>query len=190
MTAPTGLHYFPDALTEKEHNSLVKWLERQELTPITASENSRRVAQFGSRYDYSSKGTVGDAEPIPTELELLLDRLNDFLEFKRRKNCDVAPWFDQCLVNRYLPGQGISAHIDSPKSFKSVVCCFTLGSGATMKFTHPTKGDYSLYTEPRSLYVMTKESRYEWKHQMTARKSDPGHGERGVRWSVTFRATK
>ena len=42
-----------------------------------------------------------------------------------------------------------------------------------MRFTHSVTGDRKdLYVAPRSVYVMSGEARYEWKHEMIARKSD------------------
>lgn len=98
-------------------------------------------------------------------------------------------YFNQCIINRYLPGQGISAHVDA-NAYGHTIACFTFGSGAVMWFTRPGQ-HYDQYVEPDSLYIMQNEARYGWKHEMPARKSDQVDGEkklRGVRWSITFRA--
>ncbi len=97
----------------------------------------------------------------------------------------------QSIVNEYLPGQGISAHTDS-LAYGETIQCYTLGSGAIMRFTHAVTGEIQeLYVEPRSVYTMTGEARYQWKHEMVARKSDVVEGKRvtrGRRVSVTLRS--
>ena len=97
---------------------------------------------------------------------------------------DSKRYWNQCIINRYLPGQGIGAHIDV-KSYGDHIVCFTLGSGREMEFTRDDD-NYCLYTEPRSAYVMSGDSRYKWKHQMRLRKSDSGVS-RSVCYSITFR---
>ncbi|KKM74057.1 hypothetical protein LCGC14_1404150, partial [marine sediment metagenome] len=99
-------------------------------------------------------------------------------------------WFDQCIINRYEPGQGIGAHRDRP-DYGEFVACFTLGSGAEIEFSEcHGPGSYKLYTEPRSLYIMSGASRHEYTHMIRGRKSDPGYGKRGRRWSLTFRSVE
>jgi alkylated DNA repair dioxygenase AlkB len=91
-----------------------------------------------------------------------------------------------------MPGQGISAHVDS-LAYGDTIQCYTLGSGAMMRFT-PVEGGNNerqeLYVETCSLYRMTGDARYRWKHEFAARKSDIVEGkkiQRGRRVSVTLR---
>ena len=49
---------------------------------------------------------------------------------------------------------------------------------------------YELYVKPQSLYIMSGDSRYEWKHSMTGKKYDIIEDKkikRGRRISITFR---
>jgi alkylated DNA repair dioxygenase AlkB len=98
---------------------------------------------------------------------------------------------DQVIVNEYLPGQGISAHVDHVPSFGPVVASVSLLSACLMEFTHPEDGTrVPVHLEPGSLCVMTGPARFTWRHAIPARKSDPGaHGRvpRGRRVSVTLR---
>jgi len=60
-----------------------------------------------------------------------------------------------------------------------------------MRFTHSvTQEQRDLYVAPRSVYIMTGEARYKWKHEMIARKSDIVDGKRVKRErriSITLR---
>lgn len=98
---------------------------------------------------------------------------------------------DQVIVNEYQPGQGISAHVDCVPCFGPVVAAISLGSACVMDFTHPTDGKKAaVHLAPGSLCVMTGPARYDWRHSIAARKSDPGAGARiprSRRVSVTFR---
>lgn len=172
--SPRGLTYhervIPVILTINLHHYLENVCE---FFPVSTGANSRLVAHFGYSYNYSSRGIHDPAPPIPGILQQLRDLIPVDVEF------------NQCIINRYLPGQGINAHIDR-LTYGAHIACFTLGGGAELEFTR--NGEiYRLYTDSRSLYIMTGEARYEWKHQMRARLSDLGHGARRTRYSVTFR---
>jgi alkylated DNA repair dioxygenase AlkB len=95
---------------------------------------------------------------------------------------------NQCIVNKYEPKQGISAHIDKT-TFGPVIVCFTLNSGTTMTFSRMVgdiKEVIEKYVEPNSVYLMTGESRYLWKHEIKSRLTD-NRIKRKTRISVTFR---
>jgi hypothetical protein len=73
--------------------------------------------------------------------------------------------------------------------FGAVIGCYTLGSGATMVFTHAGVKE-SVYVRPNSLYMMSGDARYVWSHEMPARASnmvDKQRIQRARRVSVTFR---
>jgi alkylated DNA repair dioxygenase AlkB len=160
-------------------DTLLSYIDSREWVPLSDSPGSRKVQHYGYRYNYKSKSVTDPAEPIPDEFKSLLEHLSDFGQF------------NQAILNNYEPGQGISAHTDSPL-YGDAIACYTLGSGCIMKFT---KGDRveELYVEPNSVYVMTGAARHEWKHEMVSRKSDTIEGKRikrGRRVSITFRKIK
>jgi alkylated DNA repair dioxygenase AlkB len=171
-----GLSYYADAISEDAEKRLLCLLdEKGQWASITDSPNSRRVQHYGFRYDYRSGQIADTTTEIPSELFDL---------------CPMAKGLgmNQVIVNEYEPGQGISAHIDSA-AYGGTILCYTIGSGATMRFTY-NEGKMDLYVAPRSLYIMEGEARYDWKHEMIARKSDVIQGKRvarGRRLSVTFR---
>ncbi|MCY0994044.1 alpha-ketoglutarate-dependent dioxygenase AlkB [Nannocystis sp. ILAH1] len=142
----------------------------------------RRVQHHGYRYAYRGR-KVDAAEPLgplPTWAAELAARLHGDAIF----TCPP----DQVIVNEYVPGQGISAHIDCVPCFGPVIASLSLGSGATLELSHPTTSSRAaVWLPPRSLLVLADDARYRWRHAIPARKSDPDRGPRGRRLSLTFR---
>lgn len=98
---------------------------------------------------------------------------------------------DQVIINEYLPGQGITRHIDCVPCFGESVASLSLGSQCVMEFTHAKTGEkQQQQLDPRSIVVLAGEARYDWQHSIPQRKSDMWDGEkrmRGRRISLTFR---
>lgn len=187
--APSGLYYFPSCIPDEDLEDTEEWLESEgfqgELKSVTNNPQSRKVAQYGFKYGYGSGSVAEDAAEFPPAVKNLRDMIPDIYEGV------AAEQFNQCIINRYLPGQGISAHIDNQK-FGPVIVCFTFGSSREMEFVRRHDA-HRILTEPGSMYVMSGESRTHWTHEMKARKSDPpaegqtGRVVRGAVYSVTFR---
>ncbi|MCY1056308.1 alpha-ketoglutarate-dependent dioxygenase AlkB [Nannocystis sp. SCPEA4] len=142
----------------------------------------RRVQHHGYRYAYRGR-KVDAAEPLgplPAWAAELAARLH-------RESVFTCPP-DQVIVNEYVPGQGISAHIDCVPCFGPVVASLSLGSGAVMELSPPDPGPRAVvWLPPRSLLVLADDARYRWRHAIPARRSDPDRGPRGRRLSLTFR---
>ena len=88
--------------------------------------------------------------------------------------------FAHVLLARYDPGAGIGWHKDRDV-FEQVVGV-SLGTPATLRFRQRTSDGFrraSLEVAPRSAYLLSRESRWEWEHRIT-----PGET---LRFSVTFR---
>lgn len=142
-------------------------------------KNGRQICQYGYKYNYYTKKCV-ETDPIP---EFWLDIIKptlDALELKIE--------FNQVLINKYQPGEGIASHIDAD-IFGDTILCLTVNSGAVLYFE---KGNelHSIYPDNGDIYLMQKDARYKYKHSQPARKKDPGYGPRGVRYSVTYRTIK
>jgi len=184
MAAPKGLFYFPKVIPEELCEKLTKWFEETSAwKPITTHPNSREVMHFGYSYNYSSGNVTEPAPPIPDDLRKLIEIIADHIELPKE-----GYTFDQCIINKYENSQGISPHIDRQPDYGPIIACFTIGSGAILEFTRFGHEKYSIYTEPGSLYIMSDESRSMWKHSMPGRLKDPGYGNRGTRYSITFRS--
>jgi alkylated DNA repair dioxygenase AlkB len=196
---PNGLFYFDNAVPKPFAQILQKWFRLPEteeaLLPVKnaqgkSSENSRRVLQYGYAYNYQSGNTREKIEDMPHIIEVLRSVIP---EVWTDAPDDILEKLNQCIINRYLPGQGIGAHIDGKRGNKidygDTVVCFTFLSGRAMKFNHGIS-THEVYTRPLSMYVMTGDARYEWTHEMVGRKSDVVGGRnipRSECFSVTFR---
>ena len=104
---------------------------------------------------------------------------------------DVEP--DQLIINEYLPGQGIANHIDCEPCFDDTVISISLNSFCVMDFcSQVTKQKIPFLLEPCSAVVLKGDSRYDWTHGISARKTDTYNNQtyfRKRRISLTFRRT-
>ncbi|MBL8596335.1 MAG: alpha-ketoglutarate-dependent dioxygenase AlkB [Devosia sp.] len=87
----------------------------------------RRVQHYGYRYDYKARRVTRDSYlgPLPEWLATLVGGLSADGIF------EAVP--DQVIVNEYLPGQGIAAHVDCEPCFGDMIASLSLGSGCTME---------------------------------------------------------
>lgn len=161
-------------------------LDTCQWIPLSDSANSRLVQHYGYKYNYATNQINEKCNPIPPFLNQYKELLHNIC--LQLKIIDSTYEFNQCIVNNYLQGQGISPHIDV-KKYGGVIGCFTLGSGATMVFEHKNEKK-EVYVKPNSLYIMSGDARMIWKHSMISRKSDTVDDikiKRGRRISITFR---
>ncbi len=182
-TAPNiqGLSYIPDFITRDEESAFIAKIDQKPWL----SDLKRRTQHYGYKYDYQTRAVSPDT--YLGELPSWLDRLG------RKLNADgLFPDIpDQVIINEYMPGQGISAHVDRTTCFTTAIASLSLGSSCIMQFANPVTGEKKdVFLEERSLAVFADEARYEWTHCIPARKSDKVDGfkiERGRRISLTFR---
>lgn len=188
FASPKGLFYLQDFIEQDVGTTILKFLDQNnKWKPLSGSPNSRKVQHYGFLYDYKSYNIRVPTDPIPEELATLVENLDHACTSLNL--IKDLPYFNQCIINNYEPGQGISKHIDV-KSYGDVIGCYTFGGGATMKFTNPAGRAENLYTEPNSLYIMSGDARYKWTHEMLANKTDVFNGmsvARKRRVSITFR---
>lgn len=188
MDQISGLYYYPAAIPSDLANRLeVEFSDTNpHWTPITGSDHSRRVIHFGSVYDYQKQNKNELlAHPFSSNIVELLSVVYQHHPHLRGK-------LTQGIANRYLPGEGITAHIDD-KKFDDFICCFSIGSDTTMEFSRPEHDPVPVRIERNSLYVMSGEARWLWKHSMAGRKTDQtdqGRIARDRRVSLTFRVLK
>src|SRR5579872_2302599 len=178
-----------DIDNDKENDWFTKYNKFREHDNGTRNNdnNSRMVKQFGYYFNYDSHDIYEKAPDFPSYLyainKIITQKCIDEKIFGENKYC-----FNQCIINNYYPGQGIMPHADK-KDFGPIIACLTIGSGANMKFSY-YDSEFKLYTTAGSLYVMTDESRYKWRHSMEIQDYDIVNGEkinRDRRISLTFR---
>ncbi len=212
---PPGAAYRPDFISPGEEMSYVELLD----AGTWSTSLKRRVQHFGYRYDYKAQTVKPDAflGPLPEWLKALGNRLVEHGYFWQLP--------DQVIANGYLPGQGISAHVDCVPCFGDAIVSVSLLSQCEMVFrylghfspkqnhrsekcfngskqvealsrfkvTAKRPGDrtkLSAQLQPRSAVILKDAARFDWTHEIPARKSDLFCGERvprGRRISLTFR---
>ena len=177
-----GLQYIENYITEFQHKWLLDEIDKHEwLTDL-----KRKVQHYGFKYDYKARKVNYDMRI--GELPEWLKRLSQ----KLHKDGHMPEVADQVIVNEYLPGQGISGHIDCEPCFEKTIVSLSLGSSCVMDFTN--KDDKTkkipVWLAPKSLIVLGGEARYKWLHGIATRKSDEWNGHRYARQrrvSLTFR---
>jgi len=180
-----GLYNVLDLLTKEEETALWKIINENKWDHTLA----RRTQHFGKRYVYNTNQK--DMDPVPPVPDWAFDLFKKAVGSLQKQNLglDCPREKLQVIVNEYAPGQGIGKHIDSTREFGPWVITISLGSPVVMIFENGFKTDQELL-QPRSLYVMTGDSRYKWTHKIDHRKTDVIDGKvclRTTRISVTFR---
>ncbi|MFD5813134.1 alpha-ketoglutarate-dependent dioxygenase AlkB [Streptomyces sp. NPDC127038] len=185
FAAVPGLFHIADWLGPEACDEMLDGIGSE----VWSTELRRRVQHYGHRYDYGRRSVTADARTAAAAPPLPPWALRQAERLVREGHMDRYP--DQVIVNEYLPGQGISAHVDCVPCFGPVVAAISLGSACVMDFTPPGGGERTgVRLAPGSLCVMTGPARYDWRHGIAARRSDPdgaGRVPRGRRVSVTFR---
>jgi len=173
-----GLYYLDD-IKENTYDIITN-LDKLEWKAITPSKNSRKVQHYGYKYDYKTSNIYAKADDIPDFLLKLKKKLTQIC--LKLNIIDKSYEFNQCIINNYNSGQGISAHIDNLK-YGKVIGCFSVGCDAKMKFSQNDKTK-DIIVNNNSVYIMSDDARYKWKHSMIGSKKN----ERRI--SITFRNVK
>ena len=169
-----GLRYEDEVIGEAEEQALLDRIMRLDLAPFRFHGfiGNRKTQSFGWRYDFDD-ASFTPAEPVPAWLHPLRE--------KAAVVANVQPDdFVHVLFARYDPGAGIGWHRDRDV-FEKVVG-ISLNTPATLRFRQRTAGGFrraNLDVEPRSAYLISAESRWEWEHSIA-----PGDQ---LRFSITFR---
>ncbi len=169
---PSGLRYLPGFIQQYEAKDLVAYIDAQ----VWDTGMKRRVQHYGWLYDYKASRVSPESflGPLP----------DVFVKMSNKICAEIgeAVNFDQVIVNEYVPGQGISAHVDCVPCFGPVIAAISLGSTCEMLFQNmATKAKLSLFLEPLSLLVLAGEVRRAWSHAIPARRSDVFRGARLAR---------
>lgn len=173
-----GLRYVSGFLSEEQHATILHSLERtaecdwQEIH-LRGVVARRSTLCFGWNYVTTSR-SLSPAPPIPEWLLGLRDR-------SAMAAGVAAEVLEQVIVARYPAGAGIGRHIDAP-AFGEPVVGVSIHGAARMKFERPHHEPVVIALEPRSLYVMSGEARWQWTHTVPAVKV--------LRYAITFRTLR
>jgi alkylated DNA repair dioxygenase AlkB len=169
-----GLDYREELITADEEQALITRLEQLDLTPFRFQGwlGNRKTQSFGWRYDFDD-ASFAPGEPIPDWLAPLREKAAAFARV-------TAQDFVHVLFARYDPGAGIGWHRD--RDVFDQVVGISLATPAILRFRQRTATGFrraSLELLPRSAYLLSADSRWEWEHRIT-----PGEQ---LRFSITFR---
>lgn len=134
--------------------------------------NSRRVMQFGQKYNYFNRN-IGvknnDDLELPEFLINLVKKINNCI--KENKILQNYNYFNFCqaIVNEYLPGQGISKHIDN-KSYGDLICSISIGEDTNFALSNGSDV-ITTYLPRKSLLLFSGKYRYKWSHAINKRKT-------------------
>lgn len=175
-------HYIPEEIEK----NLINEIESQ----LWLNDLSRKVQHYGYKYDYKAK-SVSDLirlDQIPDWLDIISSKLKQENHFKEKPN--------QIIINEYIPGQGISNHIDCEPCFGNVIASLSLASDIVMNFTNVNDTAFQtghivpILLPRRSLLIIKGNARYNWQHGIKKVKWDTFNNlklQRNRRISITFR---
>jgi alkylated DNA repair dioxygenase AlkB len=171
--SPEGLRHTAEFISPALERELIGHVSALPLQPFQfgAFEGKRRVASFGFRYDYTLQ-RLQPAEPIPEWLRPLIAEVEAY----GGPSTQIA----QVLCTEYDAGVGIGWHRDKPHFDR--IFGLSLGSPCKFRFRRAVGEKWQRHTidaAPRSLYMMSGESRRVWEHSIPAVEAP--------RYSITFR---
>ncbi|ACB00971.1 MULTISPECIES: alpha-ketoglutarate-dependent dioxygenase AlkB [Cyanophyceae] len=176
-----GLQYIEEFIDKQTEQELLNLIDQQQWL----MDLKRRVQHYGYKYDYRTKKI-----DYSMYLGILPDWLFPIIEQMVSLNL-ISELPDQAIVNEYLPGQGITSHVDCKPCFTDTIISLSLNAPCIMNFDSIVNNErQSKLLKPRSLVILQGESRYLWKHGIPPRKSDQWNGQkimRDRRISITFR---
>jgi alkylated DNA repair dioxygenase AlkB len=165
-----GLTVIDNYIDTKTHDNLIVNINNS----YWSKSLSIYTQHYGYIFNYNSYGIEQSAQ-IPEWITSLFPNKN----------------YDQCIINRYLPGEGINQHIESP-IFADEICTLIIGSKGIMYFTKDTNVK-QVILKPCSLLIMKGDARTDWKHGISARKSNlicRLRKKKEILYSITMRTIK
>lgn len=177
-----GLKYLRSFITLEEQRNMINQIDNQPWL----SDLKRRVQHYGYKYDYKRRSIDNSMKlgEVPGWCNKTIKKMLD--------NNIISFVPDQIIVNEYLPGQGISNHIDCQPCFGDTVISLSLCSSCVMQFTNKENPSIivPVLLEPCSLIVLKEDARYNWMHGIKAVKTDKYNSAKVIRRrrvSLTFR---
>ncbi|KAI9193262.1 uncharacterized protein BJ171DRAFT_587943 [Polychytrium aggregatum] len=185
-----GLHYIPNAITEEQEQQIFRIVDSR---PYSTTIH-RRQQFYGERY-YHTTHDLTALQPMteqqaklqsyPLEdMQWLLDHLLPKVAMVTSVVNDTQPP-TQILVNEYRENMGIASHFEDALAFGSYILTLSLRNPIWMTMKLPREhtnhcSDILQQTrvllEPRSLLVMSGESRFDWRHGISKTKTVEGPG--------------
>ena len=182
VPAVKGLHIINRFLPKDAEQAVIRRVDAD--AEAWRSDLRRRVQHHGWRYDYKARAITPD---------MYLGQLPDYLQELAQRLYDETNLFPQTptqvIINEYLPGQGISSHIDH-KGFGPAIATLSLLEDWEMDFSLNWRDKTPALLPAGSCLIMTGPARSKWQHAIQARRYEPGpdgNRRRQRRVSLTFR---
>ncbi|KRX05900.1 hypothetical protein PPERSA_03837 [Pseudocohnilembus persalinus] len=147
-----GLLSIKDFITKEEEKILIENIEKENWDDVL----KRRTMQFGVFYNQAKKWIEQKKRPYPNYFNFL---------FKRLKTYNLIDYDENnanTLINEYYPGQTLYHHKDV---FGEIILGLNMLADCDLQFINDQNKQVINVQQPRrSLYIMTGDSRYIWKH--------------------------
>ncbi len=167
---PPGLKLAREVISPAEEAELIALIEASGLAySIYDPANARASSSYGWKYDFQNDSFV-PCRAMPSGFAAVAAKAAGFAGL-------AGEDFAECLLNRYEVGAVIQPHCDKPV-WEHVVGV-SLGTSATMVFSHPDGEERPVELLPRSMYVLAGDARNVWRHSLPPM--------RARRYSITFR---
>src|SRR3954465_14085123 len=156
-----GLRYREAIIDEAEEKALVGKLGGLDLSPFRFHGwlGNRKTRSFGWRYDFDNASFM-PTEPVPDWLDEVRAKAASFAALESGE-------FVHVLLARYDPGAGIGWHRD--RDVFAQVVGIPLAPPAILRSRQRTAPGFrraSLEVLPRSAYLLSADSRWEWEHRI------------------------
>ena len=155
-----GFYLFKNVLEHDFQDKLISIINNQTSFP--------RHIQTGKIFYQMSE------EQFPEEWSVLLGIISSLHD-----SCNN---FDYSLQLTYLPGVRFNAHYDSKHRWEEFIVGVNLKSDSELYFTKKDTKTHSVIIPPGSIYILSGESRYKWRHGIKKVKD--------LRYSITLRKHK
>jgi alkylated DNA repair dioxygenase AlkB len=190
QTAVPGLFLIPNFISHFEESELVQDIDMCEWKHNRESTSKRRIQVYGPRYEFDfSIPRNAPVAHLPWYTYPIIEKI--LMECKMR-DWDFEDYHlgvdarTEILVNEYKPENHLRFHFDHRHSFKECIFGVSLISDCVLSFQHDrTLKIIDVLVPARSLYLMTGDSRYMYKHGMR-----PNTLSADRRISLTFRAVE
>ncbi len=169
-TPVKGLHLIKNFLTELEEDILVRNIEDSEWTQNRSQ--TRQVQVSGPWHDSAYKTIPGKYTPHPEYSSDVVEMIGELIEDVPEVQIYITDGVmrkisssecSELFVNEYNPGDVLSSHFDNRTTYDECIIGVSLLSDVVMVFSRG-KSKIQVYIPQRSLYLITGEARYLYKH--------------------------
>ena len=152
------------------------------------SEKGHGVYQFGEPYGYTGSKSTDNNEPIPPELNRIIEKLTTDLSLNEKPNSVLINHFPRCDKNEQKDSH-LAKHSDDEPCITAGSKIITISVGASRKVLFESKHDDTespvvLDVKSNSMYVMSRSSQNWYRHCIPQPEADETVEER---FSITFR---